>query len=301
MSYTTVIKERDFRCFFLQRHIEMIHSSASASDSNIDPGSYLPTLAKLGMPRVPEEIDSFKIASDWLKEFGKYCEQGNVDGILRVLIKSSFASNLFKGDTFLEPTAPNDIPLYWRDALALTWDMRTFEGTQKIQDLLSSQLSKAKISNVRLHQDHGLPELQRIFPDLVWIQLIFKFETEVGLCSGVARLVPIANSEDQSIEWKAFSIFTNLDNLKGFPENVGSRRAQHPNHGKWERARQEEVKFANMDPTVLIMGGGHMGLQVAARLKTLGIQHLIIEKNERIGDNWRNRCVCMTLFVSLHF
>jgi len=267
----------------------MVYSSTANSTQAPDPGSYLPTLPKLGELQIPEGLDSFKISSDWLDLFGKYCEQGDVNGVLSVLIESSFASNLFKGDTLLEPTAPNDVPVYWRDALALTWDMRTFEGTQKIKSFLSSQLSKAKISNVRLDPDHCVPEFQRIFPDLVWIQLVFKFETEVGLCSGVARLVPLANDKDQSIEWKAFTVFTNLEDLKGFPEKIGHLRAQESNHGKWEKARQEEVKFVGKDPTVLIMGGGHIGLQVAARLKTLGVQHLIVEKNERIGDNWRNR------------
>lgn len=34
---------------------------------------------------------------------------------------------------------------------------------------------------------------------------------------------------------------------------------------------------------------GQAGLNVAARLQSLGVSNLIIDKNERIGDNWRNR------------
>ena len=34
---------------------------------------------------------------------------------------------------------------------------------------------------------------------------------------------------------------------------------------------------------------GQAGLNMAARLQSLGVSNLIIDKNERIGDNWRNR------------
>lgn len=38
--------------------------------------------------------------------------------------------------------------------------------------------------------------------------------------------------------------------------------------------------------TVLIVGGGHSGLNVAVRLKLMGIDSLIVDKN--FGHNWRN-------------
>jgi putative flavoprotein involved in K+ transport len=42
-------------------------------------------------------------------------------------------------------------------------------------------------------------------------------------------------------------------------------------------------------PYCLIVGAGHSGLTVGARLKQLGLPMLIIEKNARPGDTWRNR------------
>jgi putative flavoprotein involved in K+ transport len=42
-------------------------------------------------------------------------------------------------------------------------------------------------------------------------------------------------------------------------------------------------------PYVLIVGGGQGGLALAARLKRLGVPALVVEKNERAGDSWRNR------------
>jgi putative flavoprotein involved in K+ transport len=40
---------------------------------------------------------------------------------------------------------------------------------------------------------------------------------------------------------------------------------------------------------VVILGGGQCGLATAARLESLGVQTIVIERNARIGDNWRLR------------
>ena len=40
---------------------------------------------------------------------------------------------------------------------------------------------------------------------------------------------------------------------------------------------------------MLIVGGGHAGITAAARLKGLGIEALVVDRMERIGDNWRKR------------
>lgn len=39
----------------------------------------------------------------------------------------------------------------------------------------------------------------------------------------------------------------------------------------------------------MLLGAGQGGLTVAARLKQLGVKTLIVDRNKRIGDNWRNR------------
>ena len=40
---------------------------------------------------------------------------------------------------------------------------------------------------------------------------------------------------------------------------------------------------------MLILGAGQGGLTVAARLKMLNIPALMVDQNERVGDNWRKR------------
>jgi cation diffusion facilitator CzcD-associated flavoprotein CzcO len=65
----------------------------------------------------------------------------------------------------------------------------------------------------------------------------------------------------------------------------------------------------------VIIGAGQCGLAVAARLKTLGVPTLVVDKHERIGDEWRNRydalclhdpvckcnlnvCLCVRMLIS---
>lgn len=177
---------------------------------------------------------------------------------------------------------------FWRDILALTWDFRIFRGSTKIRQFLRDRLPITKSREFKLKDE--FISLQRPYPDLAWVNAMFDFETEVGVCSGVVRLLPT-----QSGEWKAHVVFTNLEELHGYPEKRGSLRNPLPNHGLWGLQRQKEVEFEGTNPTVLIIGAGQSGLIVAARLKVLDVSVLVVEKNPRIGDNWRNRYEALCL------
>ena len=61
-----------------------------------------------------------------------------------------------------------------------------------------------------------------------------------------------------------------------------------------EFAGAEEDESKN--PKVLLIGAGQSGLTIAARLKALDVPALIVDKAERVGDNWRERYN----FLSLH-
>ncbi len=50
-----------------------------------------------------------------------------------------------------------------------------------------------------------------------------------------------------------------------------------------------------MQPYVLIVGGGHNGLMLAARLKRLGVPALVIDALEKPGDGWRSRYASLYL------
>ncbi|KAG1751336.1 FAD/NAD(P)-binding domain-containing protein [Suillus paluster] len=225
----------------------------------------LPTLDKLGSSVSPD-VDVQAVASQWFSAFTDAIQSKNVPAIIDLLVDDVF----------------------WRDILALTWDFHTFQSTPAVEKFLTDQLPLFTLSSFTLKKD--LVELQRPYPDLAWIQAFFDFETTVGIASGVFRLVPLADGS-----WKAHTVFTNLEDLKGFPEQNGPRRNHQPNHGKWAAKRAREIECFDEEPSVIIIGGGQSGLDVAARLKMLGMKSLVVEKNERIGDNWRKRYAALCI------
>ena len=51
---------------------------------------------------------------------------------------------------------------------------------------------------------------------------------------------------------------------------------------------------------MLVVGGGQAGLSIAARLTQLQVDTLIVDRERRIGDNWRNRYHALVLHNQVH-
>ncbi|KAF7352602.1 hypothetical protein MVEN_01225700 [Mycena venus] len=189
-----------------------------ASTTNI-----LPTFDRLGVT-VPDDLNPKPIATEWFNLFSSAATNGNADAVVALFAEGAL----------------------WRDILALTFDFRTFQGPS-FHQFLVDRLAEVQMSEFKLKDDYL--SLKRPYADLAWIEAMFTFETRIGLGSGVFRLIP-----QKEGKWKAHCMFTNLEDLKGFPEKLGSLRDTAPNHGKWEEARRRSVAFEDMDPTVLIVG-----------------------------------------------
>jgi len=87
-------------------------------------------------------------------------------------------------------------------------------------------------------------------------------------------------------------VLTNLDSLNGFSEKIGGLRNLEPNQTRWAAQREAAAEFLEAEEDeskVLLIGAGQSGLELAVRLKALGVPALVVDKNDRIGDNWRNR------------
>jgi putative flavoprotein involved in K+ transport len=178
---------------------------------------------------------------------------------------------------------------WWRDLLAFTWDLRTFQGTDAIIGALDQTLESARPSGFVLTEGKE-PVLVEVDENTRWVQAFFDFETAVARGAGFFRLMP-----DGAGAWKAWTVLTTMDALKGFEERLGPRRTVGVSHGEeqarlsWLERRQREGEFTDSEPAVLVVGAGQGGLTVAARLGQLGVDTLVVERNPRVGDNWRNR------------
>jgi putative flavoprotein involved in K+ transport len=178
---------------------------------------------------------------------------------------------------------------HWRDLLALTWRVQTLSGSSSIIKSLPAGAHGFEIDSRRT------PPRRVTRAGVSVIEAFFRFETAAMRGQGVLRLVPEGDT------WKCWTLLTAAEELKGFEENVGSRRPRGESYSRdfrgpnWLDLRKRSIAYADRDPAVLVVGGGHAGLCIAARLKQLNIDALIVDRHPRIGDNWRKRYHALTL------
>ncbi|MCA3424283.1 MAG: NAD(P)/FAD-dependent oxidoreductase [Roseomonas sp.] len=187
---------------------------------------------------------------------------------------------------------------HWRDLLAFTWNITPHAGAADI----AAALAKAQVStgahDFTLAEGRTPPRrVKRLGIEV--IEALFTFSTRLGRGDGVLRL-PAENPG------QAWVLLTALEELTGFEEKTGKRRpsgeAYSRNFGgdNWLDQREKAQGFADRDPVVLVIGAGQAGLGVAARLGQLGLDTLVVEKHERIGDNWRKRYHSLALHNQVH-
>ncbi len=120
----------------------------------------------------------------------------------------------------------------------------------------------------------------------------FVFETLSAFGEGVAR---IQLDADTGV-FRALTLSFSLHQLKGHSPLVDLSPPIGIEHGlahnyleRRELASYFKPELPYPNPTVIILGAGHSGLMLGARLKRLGILTLIVDRGERLGDSWRKR------------
>jgi len=184
---------------------------------------------------------------------------------------------------------------HWRDVLALTWDITTLEGADAIAAALKQCAARLRPSGFRVSAGRTPPRrVTRVGTEA--IEAFFQFETAQGRGSGVLRLTPPGGDSP-----KAWTLHTALDELKGYEEQVGRSRPDGEAYSRdfrgpnWLDLRKSAAAYEDRDPAVLVVGGGQAGLAIAARLVQLQVDTLIVDREPRIGDNWRKRYHALTL------
>ena len=191
---------------------------------------------------------------------------------------------------------------YWRDALALTWSLQTVAGNESICRTLRDVATDTGMTTLQLDPAATSPRIvTRAGADA--IEAFIQFQTGAARCRGIVRLTP---DESQPGMWRAWTFFTAIDELIGFEEKTNRNRPTGQSYSRdfhgpnWLDQRVAAASYDSHDPGVLVVGGGQAGLSIAARLTQLGVDTLIVDKNSRIGDNWRNRYHALTLHNQVH-
>ncbi|MEX0338008.1 MAG: NAD(P)-binding domain-containing protein [Arenibacterium sp.] len=170
---------------------------------------------------------------------------------------------------------------YWRDLVSFTWNIKTVEGKDQVADMLRHQLATTKPTGWKVAEGEIPTEEGGI--TTAWIA----FETEVARGYGLLRL-------KDGLIW---TLLTTMVELKGHEEPKGLQRPLGAKHGAgknrttWKEEREQEAATLGYEtqPYCLIIGGGQGGIALGARLRQLGVPTIIVERNERPGDSWRNR------------
>src|SRR5437762_1573501 len=211
--------------------------------------------------------DSRQVAASWLEDLAGALRSGD----------AAAAASLFAADG------------HWRDVLAFTWRLQTESGAAAIEAALAPTLARTQPTNFDIPAGRSAPRrVRRAATDC--IEAVFEFETAFGRANGVVRLVEAAEGS-----WRAWTLLTTLEELHGYPDgrpravSDAERYSRDFGGENWLDQRRKAVAYADHDPAVLVVGGGQAGLSVAARLGSLGVDTLIVDRHERIGDNWRLR------------
>ncbi|PCH39608.1 FAD/NAD(P)-binding domain-containing protein [Wolfiporia cocos MD-104 SS10] len=205
------------------------------------------------------------IVETWLHQFARAAEAGDAGAVTQAIL-----------------------PHGWlRDMLILTWDMRALEGHARISAYLANTLAPAQMYNFELDNETGMQ------PEVVLHDGVgggFRFETPTRRGRGYVRLLKDAHGE-----WKALALFLMLDQIKNH-EELGPELGTYEGHTlAWEDVNKARRARIENDPYVIVMGAGQTGLNIAARLKYLDIPTIVLEKKNRVGDQWRERYPTLSL------
>ena len=190
--------------------------------------------------------------------------------------------------TFDAALAAGDIPAvkalfhphgYWRDILAFTWNIKTMEGTPAIVEMLEATLAPTAPT--------GWATLGPVEVEDDCLSAWITFATATAHGKGRVTLK----------DGLCHTLLTTLDDLRGHEEPRGKTRPKglvhkaDRNRKTWTENRAAEIAQLGdrTQPYVLIVGAGQGGMALGARLRQLGVPTLIVDKNCRAGDSWRNR------------
>jgi cation diffusion facilitator CzcD-associated flavoprotein CzcO len=192
---------------------------------------------------------------------------------------------------------------HWRDLLAFTWHISTVSGPDDISTALANSADDLEPQSFSIDYDAAPPRMVMRGGRQDVLETIFRFTTKTGQCSGVLRM--FADEADAG-RLKAWTILTALDEISGFEESIGTARPTGEAYSRdfkgpnWLDRRNIAIAYEDRDPEVLVVGGGQAGLSIAARLTQLGVDTLIVDREERVGDNWRKRYHALVLHNQVH-
>lgn len=203
------------------------------SHNRVEPGSVNTLASKFPETSTPSPtLNADDVASDVIHQLNTALSQKDYSAI----------ANLFLEDGF------------WRDHLCISWDFHTVQGREKIATFLRG----SPLTNIDIDRSTALraPHVGPVdaLGDATGIEFFTKIETTLSRGVGIARLI------ERDGQWKIFTFFTSLRELKGHEEGLHHRRPKGVEHGEqqksknWKDKRIADANYEDKEPSVVIVG-----------------------------------------------
>jgi hypothetical protein len=135
---------------------------------------------------------------------------------------------------------------WWRDLVALSWDISTKHGVKDISDYVHD--SSAGLTHLTPIRAGSLQPALVDMGGMIWIQAGFKFQTAYGSGTGLVRLANVSKTQ-----WKAWTVFSQLEGLKS--QDVLDEQRARESYSQ-TRVPNGIARVEKEDLTVLIVGAG---------------------------------------------
>jgi putative flavoprotein involved in K+ transport len=185
---------------------------------------------------------------------------------------------------------------HWRDVLGTAWTLNTVSGAPALARALAQVSPARRPRALACAAGRVAPRwVERVGERT--IEALIAFETGVGPGEGVLRL----RADPSEGEPKAWTLFTGLVEIRGHEERhrrapaAGSAPGRSFRGLNWLQRRERDARYEDREPAVLVVGAGQAGLSLAARLRQLGVDTLVVDRQARAGDNWRQRYSALVL------
>jgi putative flavoprotein involved in K+ transport len=212
-------------------------------------------------PSAEDEVKS------WISGFGRSLEKADAAALGRMFLADS----------------------HWRNLCGISWQIATFSGSGKVAGELCRRAREAGASGFEVDPESLMPR-RTVVAGREVIEAVFRFDTVNGPGVGVVRLVPSQGGGEPTKAW-TLSTLLDMGKIGAAKSGEVAFTSHHRDFSElsWLEARRAEIAFEDREPDVLVVGGGHAGISAAVELRRLGLDTLVIDKEERVGDNWRHR------------
>lgn len=183
----------------------------------------------------------------------------------------------------------------WRDLFAFTGTTRTFYAPESIVSAWTATCSQRRVSDFAVIEGSTIPI--RLGGDIGWLNVGFTFSCQsapIAQCRGILSLVL-----DSDGQWKIWLLRTILEKLEGC--NDVDQLAPVRQSSSSDEAQNETEFNASNHFDCVVVGCGQAGLSAGGRLQALGISYVILDKHEKIGDNWMTRYDSARLHTSREY